>query len=185
MKYDTLAKLSLCILALPHGNADPERGFSLNKNILAVHGYSIKEETLEAIRLVKDFIIRKNGVMNIEINRDLIEHCKDSHTRYQCYLNEQRKIQKEEECRKKLQEAEESKLDFIREKDVLMKSMAVAENCIEEGNLELENLTKSKTISRDKLIASQTKISMGLKRKAELSAEIETIDKKIKDMDKK
>ena len=58
--------------------------------------------------------------------------------------------------------------------------MKFTENCVEEGNTELENLTKSKIISRDKLIVSQTKISMGFKIKAELSAEIETIDKKIK-----
>ena len=32
------------------------------------------------------------------------------------------------------------------------------------------------------LIASQTKISMGVERKAKLSAEIETIDEKIKEM---
>ena len=75
MKYNTIAKLSLCVLLLPHGNADPERGFSLNKNVLvAVHGFSIKEETLETIRMVEDFIIRNNGVMNIEISKDLIEH---------------------------------------------------------------------------------------------------------------
>ena len=60
--------------------------------------------------------------------------------------------------------------------------MKVAENCVDEGNTELENLTKSKIISRDKLIASQTKTSMGLKRKLELSAETETIDKKIKEI---
>ena len=60
--------------------------------------------------------------------------------------------------------------------------MKVAENCVDEGNTELENLTKSKILSRDKLIASQTKISLWSKRKVELSAEIETIDKKIKEM---
>ena len=51
--------------------------------------------------------------------------------------------------------------------------MTVAENCVDEGKteLELENLTKSKIIGRDKLIAPQTKISIGLKRKAEFSAE--------------
>ena len=65
----------------------------------------------------------------------------------------------------------------IREKAVLVKSMKVRENCVDEGNTELENLTKSKILTRDKLIASQTKISMGLKRKAEFSAEIETINK--------
>ena len=60
--------------------------------------------------------------------------------------------------------------------------MTVAENCVDEGNTELENLTKSKMLSRDKLNASQTKISLGSKRKAKLSAEIESIDKKIKEM---
>ena len=60
--------------------------------------------------------------------------------------------------------------------------MKVVENCVDEGNTELENLTRSKIVSRDKLIVSQTKISMRLKRKAELPAEIETIDKEIKEM---
>ena len=43
-------------------------------------------------------------------------------------------------------------------------------------------LTKSKIISRGKLIASQTKIGMGLKRKTKFSADLEAIDKKIKKM---
>ena len=60
--------------------------------------------------------------------------------------------------------------------------MEVAENCVDKRNTELENLTKSKIISWDKLITTQTKISVGLKRKAEFSAEIENIDKKIKEM---
>ena len=102
MKYDTIAKLSLFVLLLPHVNADPERGFSLNKNVLAVHGFLIKEKTLEAIRMARDFIVRNNGVMNIEIIKDLIEHCKVSHTRYQCYVNEQRKIIKKKKPRKNL-----------------------------------------------------------------------------------
>ena len=130
--------------------------------------------------MVKEIIIRNNGMMNIKISKDLIEHCKISHTRYQCYLNKQRKIHEEEKSRQKLRQEEESKNELIREKVVLIKSMKFTENCVEEGNTELENLTKSKIISRDKLIASQTKISMGFKIKAELSAEIETIDKKIK-----
>ena len=78
--------------------------------------------------------------------------------------------------------SKKSKNELIREKAVLVKSMKVAENCVDEGNTKLENLTKIKILTRQKLIASQTKISMGLKGKAELSAEIETIDKKIREM---
>lgn len=46
--------------------------------------------------------------------------------------------------------------------------------------MELETLTKRKVINRDKLIAAQSKISMGLKRKAELSKELEVLEKKLK-----
>ena len=176
-----MSRLSFCILALPHGNADPERGFSLNKNVLSVHGYSIKEETLEAIRLVKDFIIRNGGVVNIDISKDLIEYCKGSHTRYQCYLSEQRKIQQEENARKKILQQNEPKDQLLHEKDVIMQSIKVAENCIDEGNAALEEIIKAKNINREKLINSQSKISMGLKRKAELSLELEAIEKKIKE----
>ena len=133
MKYNTIAKLCHCVLLLSHGNADPERGFSLNKNVLAVHSFSIKEETLDAIRMVEDFIIRNNGVINIEISK---EHCKVCHTRYQCYLNKPRKIHEEEKSRKKLREEEESKNGLIREKSVLIKSMKATENCVDEGNTE-------------------------------------------------
>ena len=46
----------------------------------------------------------------------------------------------------------------------------------------MENIAKAKTINRDKVIDSQNKISMGLKRKAELALELEAINKKIKEM---
>ena len=110
---------------LPHGNADPESSFSLNKNLFAVHDFSIKEETLETIRMVKDFIIRNNGVMNIEISKDLIEHTKVSRTGYQCYLNEQRKTHNEEKSRKKLREKKKSKNELTGKKPVLIKNMKV------------------------------------------------------------
>ena len=64
---------------------------------------------------------------------------------------------------------------------MLVNCLKIADDCIEQGNIELAELTKSKTISRQKLIESQEKISNGLKRKAELTADIETIDKKLKE----
>ena len=59
-KFKILSLLCLCILTLPHGNAESERGFSINKAILVLCGFSPHEETLEALRFVKDFII-ENG----------------------------------------------------------------------------------------------------------------------------
>ena len=122
---------------------------------------------------------------NITISKDLTESCKTSHTRYQCYLSEQRKIQNDEEARKKtleeseLKKKEELQLDL--ERNIILKSIKVAENYNEKGNTELENITKTKTINRDKLIDSQNKTRIGLKRKAELALELEAMNKKIKE----
>ena len=61
LKYPKLNKLALhCLLVLP-GNSDPERDFSVNKNILKVHGYSTKEDTLIALCFIKDILILKGG----------------------------------------------------------------------------------------------------------------------------
>ena len=78
-KYKNLLLLCHCILTLPHDNAEPERGFSINKAILAVHGFSIKEDTLEALTLVKDFLILNGGVDEVEVTKELRKSCEASH----------------------------------------------------------------------------------------------------------
>ena len=61
LNYPKLKKLALhCLLVLP-GNSDPERDFSINKNILKVHGYSTKKDTLTALCFIKDVLILTGG----------------------------------------------------------------------------------------------------------------------------
>ena len=63
VKYPKLSKLALhCLLVLPHGSSDPERGFSINKNILKVHGYSTKEDTLIALRYKWMFLFSREVI---------------------------------------------------------------------------------------------------------------------------
>ena len=77
-KYVNLARLALQILLLPHGNADPERGFSVNKRLLEKHSNNISEDTLESIRITKDFIIQSGGQANVKVTTEMIEKCKVS-----------------------------------------------------------------------------------------------------------
>ena len=56
LKYPQLFALMKCVLSLSHGNTVPERGFSVNKIMLESHGYTIDNETIAALRLVKDSI---------------------------------------------------------------------------------------------------------------------------------
>ena len=53
-KYPQLAKLAQCVLSLIFGNSTPERGFSLNKRLLAVYGDITYEDTIIALHMIKD-----------------------------------------------------------------------------------------------------------------------------------
>ena len=71
-------------LSLSHGNV-PEKGFSINKYLLSIHGNSIDEKTIVVLRLAKDFICSEGGFSSI-ITRELLQSVKSSHSRYQMYL---------------------------------------------------------------------------------------------------
>ena len=86
------------MLVLPHGNSEPERGFSINRDILQVHGSSIKEDTIVAVRMVKDHIIADKGMMNIPITRGLLKSCSDAYQKYEVHLSA---LKTAEELRKK------------------------------------------------------------------------------------
>lgn len=49
LKYVKLFALVECALFLSHGHSTPERGFSINKQMLEAHEYAIYQETVEAM----------------------------------------------------------------------------------------------------------------------------------------
>lgn len=72
--FKELSELALTCLSLSHSNVVPEQGFSLNKYIIQ-NKESIDEITIEAVRMVKDFILSINGIEDFPINRRLFEVC--------------------------------------------------------------------------------------------------------------
>ena len=71
LKYPQLFVLMKCLLSLSLGNALPERGFSMNKIMLESHGYTIDNDTVSALRLVKDSIRKEGGMDKFPITRKL------------------------------------------------------------------------------------------------------------------
>ena len=57
-KYPQLVALVKCVLSLSHGNSTLERGFSINKILLEIHGSRTYKDTIVALRMVKDAINR-------------------------------------------------------------------------------------------------------------------------------
>ena len=100
-KYPSLVSLFKLVLSISHGNSAPENGFSINKAMLDIHGYSLGESTIEALRFVKDVILKHSSILDIPITRSLLDNVKDSRKRYMADLEAQRAIEKEEEAKRK------------------------------------------------------------------------------------
>ena len=66
-------------LSVSHGQADVERGFSLNKHVVDETLVSLKEKTIVALDTVKDVINRYDGVENLHVSKPLLTQYRSAH----------------------------------------------------------------------------------------------------------
>ena len=137
------------------------RGFSINKNILKVHGYSTKEDTLIALRFVKNVLILKGGHLKIRLSKDLFTSSRGARSSYVACLEAQKLEQEMEKKRKIDEEAEREKAkEKDKKSDVLKRSdgdlellhagIRVAENAVEERNTDLGEVMAKKQLDMNK-----------------------------------
>jgi hypothetical protein len=134
-KYVNLMVVVKAALCVSHGQADVERGFSLNKLIVDEKRVSWKQHTIVAIRTVKDVINRYQEVDKIPISRHLIRRFRGAHAAYTEYLSS---LQKEAEVsetdeHERLKQAKETELLHQKQKDITRKQKE-AEQLIAEAN---------------------------------------------------
>ena len=77
-KYQQLVALVLAALSMSHGNSTPERGFSINKILLAVHGPRNNEDTIIALKMVKYELNRVGGTCKFPITRSFLDSVKEA-----------------------------------------------------------------------------------------------------------
>ena len=175
---------------MPHGNADPERGFSINKNMLDVHGSSTKEETIVALRFIKDELIHRGGPLKIPLTKELLKSCRNARSSYFAFLEAQKleeeiksKQREQDEALKEKEKENASKREVLdqleRQLDSLNKGISVALKAVEDGNVEMGEEMQKKKVDMDRLKLSQAKVAMGMKRKAELEVEADKVKKKM------
>ena len=110
--YRNLWPIVRKLLILSHGQASVERGFSVNKNMVADNQ---TEDSLIARRVIKDFIQSAGGLKHISINNEMRAAAKSSRMKYEMYLEEQKKLQAEDGGAKK-RKAEEEELAGMKSK---------------------------------------------------------------------
>ena len=174
MKYPQLFLLVKCMLSIP------ERGFSISKHLLSLHGSLIKDETIVALRMVKDYILSVGGITKVSVNKELLSSVKSARQRYESDLAAKRRLEeaKQSENEKKQEiDSLNEELPLI-DKQLKMKenSIKVALETVEEGNKNLEKELAAPKSSKGKMQQAQLMISVGLERKRKLEEEIKELE---------
>ena len=174
-KYPELSAVLSLILTLSHGNADVERGFSLNKGVLQDN---LKTDSIINKRLVKDHMLAHDlKPYTIEITNELRKSCRRARSRYHKYLDEQRKA-KVNETSEAAKEIITMEIEEVQTKiSLLEKSKASLNEKFESIVMNTANIPKSE----DVVIAINE--ATALKRKAtEQVDEIRKLEETVKTM---
>lgn len=100
---ETLSLLKM-ILIISHGNAEVERGFSINKEVLIEN---MREESLIGYRIVYDAINAYGGIEKVPLTKSLLFDVKKAYNRYSVELKARKEVQNkagEEREKRKLNE---------------------------------------------------------------------------------
>jgi len=179
-KYTQLANLALIVCSLSHGNAAPERGFSINEALLDSHGHCIHEDTVVSLRIVKDWINKFGGTLKFPLTKELRQRVKGARAKYMAYL-EEKKVLEEQEKRNRQEQADiarhEAQKQSIADKlnediERCEIGLKTAEEIIDQGNAKLHDALFGKTLDKNALVSAQTKISIGLERKRKCDKEL-------------
>ena len=82
INYPIFSSFMKCVLSISHGNIAPESGFSISKYILEIHGHSLKEDTIEALKVVKDAILHYPSLLDALVTKEMLRSVKASSQRY-------------------------------------------------------------------------------------------------------
>lgn len=192
LKYPQLFALAKAVLSLSHGNVVPERGFSINKYLLSVHGDSLKEETIVALRLIKDELCAVGGLSNFQVTKSLLKSVEASYRRYQDFLEAERtikqnleKLQREKEIHEQEKEEEGNKenmkIQMGKDIEYTKDEIKQLESTMEEANKTISTALREDVFCKKKVASASTLIDMAIERKQKLNETLkELVEKKQK-----
>ena len=82
---------------------------------MSIHRYSTIDETIVALRLVKDFISERGGIEKIKVSQELLRSCERARERYGTFLEQQRKVEKQMKLARVKEELAKQSRDAVSE----------------------------------------------------------------------
>lgn len=144
-------------MSLSHGNAAPERGFSVNNSLLSKERLALGEQTICAERVVKEAVRLFGSVTNIPITKELIASSRRAYTEYALQMEK-------EKNEKRVKEEEQRKQELIskEQKVVSAKKEALCKLINEQERKESEQMLEQET-AKQLISEASSKLSVSLK----------------------
>jgi hypothetical protein len=116
LKYSNMGKVVKACLALAHGNSDAEKSFSANKRTVSADCTNLNEETVNALRLIKDELRVRydNDVTRITRNvvtSALLDSARSAYSKYKSYQEEQARQELEEKRKAEVKKGRRQKMN--------------------------------------------------------------------------
>lgn len=127
---DELKTVLQLVLILSHGNAEVERGYSVNEECLQDN---MAEPTLIAYRTVYDTVLKIGGVHKVDITKFLLHSAKTAHALYKEFNLQKPKAETEKN---------EEKMKLNREKKMIMELEEKTKKVMEKAKNEVILLQK-------------------------------------------
>jgi len=192
LKYLTLGKAVKACLAFSHGNADAERSCSVNKKLVTDERSSLSDDTIVAVRLVRDGIRHHGGSTNtVTVNKDMLQRARASYARYKDYLSKKKQDAEEAEKQKAKKEEKKKQLELEKQQEEEgRRALKRKQETLENKETELhakEQQQHSVLKTAERLVAeAEQKLSAAMKDKnmdqvAVAHAMFEAASKKMKD----
>ena len=109
-KYPCLTDVVKTALVIPHGNADVERGLSVNNSFVTAGRSLLSETVINGVRATKDVVQFCDPELNrpekLPLTKKIITAARGAHSEYVMRLEADRKREEEEKQRKQKQKAE-------------------------------------------------------------------------------
>ncbi len=176
-KYSNLMVVVKAALTVSHGQADVERGFSLNNHIIDDSRVSLKQQTVVAIRTVKDVVNQYGSVDKIPITRELIRKFKGAHAAYAEELAANEKAKQDQQAgAEETARIDAEKQTTEKRKAEIDQKHVQASKLIAEANERLAKASTSSKINMTDILAAQSLLQTGNTMLSESMRELQEIE---------
>ncbi|KAH8031987.1 hypothetical protein HPB51_022509 [Rhipicephalus microplus] len=175
-KYPLLSRLVKCLLCLPHGNADCERGFSENKRFYE-NRYSLCIASINGLRQTKTYLRRYDGDgIKVPLSTELLQSVRRSRARY----TERTASAQQSESRKRLGDQDTgADVDEKRLRKNLEEKVTSSRALLKRAEDIISSGLRSKSL--EQVEAGQTLLAEGNSALSQTLSQLEELSKKASD----